>query len=91
MTDNETPPSRGGRPVGSTTGTTKLRTLRMGPIWERAEGLALELARRNDKVLRRTDRATGEVREFGNVTAYVEEALRRENARVEKLLARDTD
>ena len=81
MTEESAQPNRGGRPAGSTTGQKKLRTLRMGPIWDRSQQLATELAALNG-----TLNAKGE----GNVTAYVEEALRRENARIERLLARES-
>jgi hypothetical protein len=40
MADDETPRNKGGRPAGSTTGQAKLRTLRMGPLWERGQALA---------------------------------------------------
>lgn len=76
MTSEEAAPNRGGRPKGPTGQAKKLRSLRMGPLWDRAEALATELATRDGKTK-------------GNVTAYVEEALRRENARVERLLDRD--
>lgn len=71
----ETAPKRVGRPA---TGVTTKRNVRIGATWDRAEELAGELAKRDGK-------------SKANVTAYVEEALRRENARVEKLLARDAD
>ena len=32
--------SKGGRPRGSTTGQKKLRTLRMGPLWDQGAALA---------------------------------------------------
>lgn len=69
----ETAPRRRGRPA---TGETPKRNVRIGAAWDRAEELALQLAQQAGK-----DKA--------NVTAYVEEALRRENARVERLLAKD--
>jgi hypothetical protein len=72
MTDEATPPKRGrGRPQGSTTGQTPLRTAKIGPLWDRSQ----ELAKGQGMTM----------------TAYVEEALRRENARVEKLPAKTTD
>jgi hypothetical protein len=76
MIDGQAPPNRGGRPQGSTTGQAKMRTARIGPLWDRGQELAAALAERDGA---RT-----------NMTAYVEEALRRENARVERLLARQT-
>jgi hypothetical protein len=63
MTD-EAPRNRGGRPKGSTTSNTKLRTLRMGPLWERSQAVA-------------------EVHGL-TMTGLVEEALRREIARLER-------
>lgn len=71
----ETVPKRVGRPA---TGVTTKRNVRIGATWDRAEELATELAKRDGKPK-------------ANVTAYVEEALRRENARVEKLLAREAN
>jgi hypothetical protein len=73
MTD-EAPRNRGGRPKGSTTGQKKLRTLRMGPIWDRSQRLADELAALDGKPK-------------GNLTAYVEAALREHNGYIERRLA----
>lgn len=56
------------------TGVTPKRNVRIGAEWDRAERLAAQQAERTGTKV--------------NVTAYVEEALRRENARVERLLAR---
>lgn len=86
---SETPKRGPGRPKGSGAGETPIRHARIGAPWDRAEELALARAKRDGKVIRRKDRATGEVREFGNVTAYVEEALRRYNTRVERELAQE--
>lgn len=69
---------RRGRP---TTGVTPKRNVRIGATWDRAEELALELARRDGTV--RTDR---DGKEHGNVTAYVEQAIREHNTRVERKL-----
>jgi hypothetical protein len=63
MTENETP-RKGGRPKGSATGQTKLRTLRIGPLWDRGQTMA---------------KARGL-----SMTTLVEEALRREVARLER-------
>lgn len=81
---DDAPRNAGGRPLGSATGQKKLRTLRMGPIWDQAEQAALEIARREGKVRVTKDRETGETVERGNVTAFVEEAIRRELARLER-------
>jgi hypothetical protein len=53
-----------GRPQGSKTGTTPLRTLRLGPLWDQGKAVA---------------QAHGMT-----MTALVEEALRREIARMER-------
>ena len=45
MTD-ETPAKRG-RPAGSTTGQTPLRTLKMGPLWEQGQAAAKAHGYRN--------------------------------------------
>lgn len=74
-----------GRPA---TGVTTKRNVRIGATWDRAEELALALARQNGTVRRVPNRVTGQVEEKGDVTAYVEEALRRENARVARQLGR---
>lgn len=71
---------RVGRPA---TGVTTKRNVRIGAAWDRAEELALELARR-DGTVRIRDGV-----EHGNVTAYVEQALREHNARVERRLQRE--
>lgn len=78
MTDEEKPPGRRGRPPGSGSGETPIRHVRIGPLWDRAEELALRRARREGTVIQRKDRKTGEVKESGNVSAFVERALRRE-------------
>lgn len=62
MSDDATTPNRGGRPKGSGTGQTKLRHLRMGPLWEQGQEVAKEQGM--------------------TMTALVEEALRREIARL---------
>lgn len=40
MEDEAVTPNRGGRPKGSGPGPTKLRHLRMGPLWERGQAVA---------------------------------------------------
>lgn len=80
MTEEIHLPKRRGRPA---TGVTPKRNVRIGTTWDRAEELALELARLDGTV--RTDR---DGKEHGNVTAYVEEAIRRENARRQRELKR---
>lgn len=84
MADAETPPRTRGRPKGSGPGETPIRHVRIGPLWDRAEALALEEARRDGTVRRRTDRKTGETVEYGNLSAVVERALRREVDRMER-------
>ncbi len=74
-----------GKPGRPATGQTQVRTARIGAAWERAEELALELARRDGTVRTRAGK------EHGNVSAYVEEAIREHNARVEKRLRREQD
>lgn len=56
------------------TGITPKRNVRIGETWDQAERLAAQLAELEGRKV--------------SVTAYVEEALRRENARVERLLKR---
>ncbi|MEV1321943.1 hypothetical protein AB0J14_38345 [Micromonospora arborensis] len=80
MIEETQPPKRRGRPA---TGVTTKRNVRIGAAWDRAEELALELARRDGTV------RTRDGVEHGNVTAYVEEAIREHNARVEKRLQRE--
>lgn len=72
-----------GKPGRPATGQTKGRSARIGAAWDRAEELALELARRAGTVRIRDGK------EHGNVNAYVEEAIREHNARVEKRLQRE--
>ncbi|WP_091453118.1 hypothetical protein [Micromonospora inyonensis] len=56
------------------TGVTPKRNIRLGATWDRAEELGRQLAElRGEKF---------------SMTAYVEEALRRENARIERELRR---
>ncbi|MEU8334785.1 hypothetical protein [Micromonospora tulbaghiae] len=81
--EQEQQPRRRGRPA---TGITPKRNVRIGAAWDQAEQLALELARQAGTV--RTDR---DGKEHGNVTAYVEEALREHNARVERRLRKQTN
>jgi hypothetical protein len=81
--DTENAPRRPGRPA---TGVTPKRNIRMGETWDTAEKLALELARRAGTVRQVRNRQTGETEEAGDITAYVEEALQRENARVTRQL-----
>lgn len=69
---DEDKPKRG-RPKGSTTGQKPLRTLRSGAIWDRSKQLADEWAALH-----------GESK--GNMTAYVEAALREHNAYIERRL-----
>ncbi len=76
--EQEQQPRRRGRPA---TGVTPKRNVRIGAAWDEAERLALELARLDGTVRTRHDGS-----EHGNVTAYVEEALREHNARVERRL-----
>lgn len=90
MADADTAPRAGGRPKGSGPGETPIRHVRIGPLWERAEALALEEARRDGTVRRRTDRKTGKIVESGNLSAVVERALRREVERMERQLANPT-
>jgi len=78
MIEETQPPKRRGRPA---TGVTPKRNVRIGAAWDRAEELALELARIDGTI--RTDR---DGKEHGNVTAYVEQAIREHNARVERKL-----
>jgi hypothetical protein len=63
MTEQNTK-STGGRPKGSTTGQKKLRTLRMGPLWDQGATLAEQHGM--------------------SMTDLVEQALRREIARLER-------
>lgn len=77
MTDSETPKKPRGRPKADPSERTVPTTFRLDPkLKAETERLALELARRDGK-------------EAGNVTAYLHEALRRENARVARQLAKD--
>lgn len=80
--------NRGGRPA---TGVTPARQVRIGAVWDRAEQLALDLARANGKVRSIKNRATGQEEERGDIAGYVEEALRRHNAHVERQLRKPTD
>lgn len=77
MTESETPKKPRGRPPKTDPAErTVPATFRLSlKLKAETERLALELARRDGK-------------EVGNVTAYLHEALRRENARVQKLLQR---
>ncbi len=84
MTEEQQPRRRGRPP----TGVTPKRNVRIGPIWDRAEEMALEIARREGTVRLVRDHETGEMVERGNVTALVEEALRREIARLERARSR---
>jgi hypothetical protein len=74
-----------GRPA---TGITEKRQVRIGDTWDRAEALALELARSQGKVRKVKNRETGETEEKGDIAGYVEEALQRHNAHIERQLAR---
>lgn len=69
----EKPTAKRGRPAGSTGRAKQLRTLRMGPIWDRSQRLADELAALDGKPK-------------GNMTAYVEAALYEHNAYIERRL-----
>jgi hypothetical protein len=81
--ETENTPRRPGRPA---TGVTPKRNIRMGKTWDTAEELALALARRAGTVRQVRNRQTGEVEEAGDITAYVEEALKRENTRIARQL-----
>lgn len=85
MSNEQTPRNKGGRPA---TGQTPVRNVRIGSTWTRAEELALKLARLAGTVRTLTNRSTQQEQERGDITAYVEEALRRENDRQERLLKR---
>lgn len=87
MSDTEAAPDKKsrGRPA---TGVTTKRQVRIGNTWERAEELALELARSQGKVRLAKNQATKEMEEKGDIAGYVEEALRRHNAHIERQLAR---
>ena len=63
-----------GRPA---TGHTPKRNVRLGAVWDRAEELARVLG---EEQVYPYDRG------FKSMAPYVDEALRRENARVERLL-----
>jgi hypothetical protein len=69
-------------------GVTPKRNVRVGAAWDEAEELALALARRQGKVRRVLNRASGEIEERGDITGYVEEALIRMNDAVRAELAR---
>jgi hypothetical protein len=75
-----------GRPYAG--GETPKRNVRIGHAWDEAERLALELARLDGKVRQVRNRATGEVEDKGDVTGYVEAAIREHNARMERLIAK---
>jgi hypothetical protein len=47
MEESAQSPNRGGRPTGSTTGQTKLRTLKIGPLWEQGQEAAKAHGYRN--------------------------------------------
>ncbi len=81
--ETENAPRRPGRPA---TGVTPKRNIRMGATWDTAEELALALARRSGTVRQVHNRHTGATEEAGDITAYVEEALRRENLRITRQL-----
>lgn len=91
MSDSEAPKKKPrGRPELAENKRTVPTTFRLDPALKtETERLALELARRDGTVREITDRTTGERVEAGNVTAYVQEALRRENARIARLLAKE--
>lgn len=89
MTDEAAPTKRGrGRPEGSTTGVTPLRTAKIGATWDRGQELDLELARLNGTAKQRRNRQTGEMEDVANMTAYVEAALLEHNARTERLITK---
>lgn len=76
-------------PVGRPpTGETPKRQVRIGQEWERSERLALRLAERQGTVRVVTSRRSGEVESRGDMAAYVEEALRRHNDRIERELGK---
>ena len=72
-----------GRPA---TGQTPKRQVRMGSEWDRAETLALRLARHQGAVRHVVNRSTGVAEDRGDLAGYAEEAIRRHNDHVERLL-----
>jgi hypothetical protein len=86
MTEEISQPKRRGRPP---TGVTPKRDIRIkDSTWDEMERLALELGRRDGKIRLVKDRVTGRLVERGDHAAYVDEALRRENARIDRQLRR---
>lgn len=63
-----------GRPAGSTTGRTPLRTAKIGAAWDRGQQLEADLAELEGRK--------------ANMTSYVEAALIERNARIEKQIDR---
>ncbi len=63
-----------GRPAGTKTGETPLRTAKIGATWDRAKELEAELAELEGRK--------------ANVSRYVEAAILEHNARVERQIAK---